>query len=239
MKISLIIPVYNEECLIENTVKKLKEFSDSDENLWEVIIVNDGSSDNTMNILNQKIPDSFKVISYHPNRGKGYAIKKGVEQAQGDYICFTDSDLAYSFDHLIKLAEKLKSHPVVIGSRDLSTKNDKKVTFLRRILGKGFNKCLVYILGYDIGDTQCGVKGFRVDVAKDLFSKQTLYGFSFDAEILFIANKRKHPIGKISATVSDHHKKKKTKINFLKDPIKMFLDLLKIRINDKRGIYEL
>ena len=238
MRISLIIPVYNEERVIKETIEKLREFIKSEKDNWEAIFINDGSKDNTLKILKNFSPHFFKIISYKKNRGKGFAIKKGVETATGDYICFMDSDLAYSFKNLKKLIVKLNDYDLVIGSRNLSTDNHENISLERRIMGNVFNKISNFILKYDLKDTQCGLKVFQGGVAKDLFSKQTVYDFSFDTEILYLAKKKKYKLGKEKAIVSKHHLVKDSKVNLLTDPLRMFFNLIKIRLNDFLRKYE-
>ncbi len=237
-KISLIIPVYNEENLIEKTVKELDLFIKKQKEPWEIIFVDDGSTDNSLAILKNFKPKFFKIISYSKNQGKGFALKKGVFHASGDYIGFTDSDLAYSFENLKKVIKPLIDFDISIGSRSLSSDNHEKINQLRRVLGKGFNILTRILLGFKFKDTQCGLKAFKSKVAKDLFSKQTIKGFSFDTEILYLAKKKKYTLKETEAIVLKSHLNKKSKVNLLLDPLKMFLDLLKIRINDLIGKYE-
>lgn len=262
------MPMYNEGKIIENTLNELKQFLDKDKDTWEVLMVNDGSTDNTMKILENFKDKFFKIISYNKNRGKGYAVKKGVEVATGDIICFTDADLAYTFENLKEFIEKLKDSKSfnfskkdfaqissennndakssinmvdrvdgVIGSRDLSTDNHENIGIIRRIMGRGFNALTKIILGYRAKDTQSGLKVFKKDVAKDIFGVQTIFGFSFDVEILYIAKKRNYKIIPGKAIVLQHHISKDSKINLLKDSLFMFGDLIKIRINDLKGNY--
>ncbi len=238
MQISLMIPAYNEGKKIIRTLEKLQSFVENEKDDWEVLIINDGSTDNTLKILKNYQPQFFKIVSYNQNKGKGFAIKKGVKQATGDHICFIDSDLAYSFDNLKNLLSYLKDFDVVIGSRNLETDNHENISTLRRIFGKGFNILSNIILGYRIKDTQCGLKVFKKEAAKSLFSKQTLNEWSFDTELLYLAKKKKYRIKEVKAVVLQEYGTKDSKINFLKDPIKMFLDLLKIRLNDICGKYE-
>jgi len=238
MQISLIIPAYNEEKNILRMLKKLRLLLKNEKDKWEILIINDGSTDNTLGILKNYKPKFFKIISYKKNKGKGFAVKKGVKEATGDYICFIDSDLAYSFDNLKNLLSYLENFEVVIGSRNLETDNHENISTLRRIFGKGFNILSNIILGYRIKDTQCGLKAFKKEAAERLFSKQTLNGWGFDTEILYLAKKKNYKIKEVRAVVLERYGAQDSKINFLKDPIKMFLDLLKIRLNDICGKYE-
>jgi glycosyltransferase involved in cell wall biosynthesis len=238
MKISLIIPVYNEEKIISKTLKKLKIFIESDDDDWEIILVNDGSSDKSLEILNSFKSDSIHILHYKKNKGKGFAIKKGVEKASGDYIGFIDSDLAYSFEDLRNLLSKLKFFEIVIGSRSIDTDNHENIKMSRRVLGRGFSILSNLILKYNIEDTQCGLKVFRKGAAKELFSKQKITGFSFDTEILYLANKKNYSLALEKVVVSKDHLTKNSKVNLLVDPLKMLRDLIKIKINDLFGKYE-
>ena len=238
MKISLIIPIYNEEDMIQKTINELKSFVKNEKDNWEILLINDGSTDKTLDILIKNKIKNFKIISYPLNKGKGFAIKKGVSEATGDYICFIDSDLAYSFDNLKNLLTKLNFFEIVIGSRDLEIDNHENISIFRRILGRGFGILSNFILGYHIKDTQCGLKVFRGEVAKKLFSKQTINGFSFDTEILYLACKKNYRLTSEKAIVSKKHLAKNSKVNLLLDPFKMFRDLIKIRLNDLFGKYE-
>ena len=201
MKISLIIPAYNEEKNILRMLKKLRLLLKNEKDKWEILIINDGSTDNTLGILKNYKPKFFKIISYKKNKGKGFAVKKGVKEATGDYICFIDSDLAYSFDNLKNLLSYLENFEVVIGSRNLETDNHENISTLRRIFGKGFNILSNIILGYRIKDTQCGLKAFKKEAAERLFSKQTLNGWGFDTEILYLAKKKNYKIKEVKAVV--------------------------------------
>ncbi|MBT4166279.1 glycosyltransferase [archaeon] len=237
-RISLVIPAYNEEKLIKKTLIKLHNFIKKDDLKWEILMVNDGSTDNLLKVLEEFKPRFFKIVSYKKNKGKGFAIKKAMNYASEDFIGFIDSDLAYSFENLKKALSKLETADICIGSRSLTKESNEQTSILRKFLGKGFNILSKIILGHHLGDTQCGLKVFKKDVAKDLFSNQTLQGFSFDTEILYIAKKRKYLIKTIDATVLKEHLDKKSKVNLFLDPIKMFLDLIKIKLNDIQGKYE-
>lgn len=236
-KITIILPVYNEENILKETLKELEKFIKNKKN-WEVIFVDDGSKDRSLEILENYKPKFFKIISYSKNKGKGYAIKQGILEAKGEYIGFTDSDLAYSFENLERALRHLDDFDIVIGSRKLVEGYLKNLSLQRKIFGKGFSIIANLLLGHEIPDSQSGLKAFRNNVAEDIFEKQTLNGFSFDAEILYIARKKKYSVKQIPAYVSPNHKQKKSKVNLLMDPAKMFLDLIKIRKNSRLGKYD-
>ncbi len=238
--VSVILPVYNESACIARTFAEVLAYAKTHPN-YEFIFVNDGSLDDTYSILSQKIaPDcsQFQLISYSPNQGKGYAVKQGFKHSVGQYICFIDSDLAYSLDHLDWLVEKLDYFEVVIGCRNLIPGQGDRIKLIRRIAGKIFNLISRKILLLNLSDMQAGVKGFRREVALELFHRQILSRFSFDAELIYLAHKKGFTIGEIPAIVCDSHLQKASKVNLCTDSIKMLFNLLQIRWADWTGLYE-
>ena len=239
--ISVILPVYNESKCISLTVDAVIEFS-KDNPIYHFIFVNDGSTDETKSIIENKILESKNshvyLLSYEENKGKGHAIKKGVEFSHGDYICFIDSDLAYSLTHLEFLVDKLELFDVVIGCRNLMPTNVKRVKFVRLVAGKVFNILSRGILSLNFSDMQAGIKGFKKEIAKDLFARQRIKRFCFDVELMYLAQKQGHSIGEIPVIVSMTHTEKASKVNLAVDSLRMLISLLKIRINDSLGRYE-
>ncbi|HEY9613958.1 glycosyltransferase [Allocoleopsis sp.] len=241
VKASIILPVYNESKYIGSTFESVLEYS-MNYPCYQFIFVNDGSTDGSQYILKKYIDDAesnqIELISYDQNKGKGYAIKKGVESSIGDYICFIDSDLAYSLTHLEFLVDKLEIFDVVIGCRNLIFDNFKRVSLIRLFAGKTFNFMTQSILSLHFSDMQAGLKGFKRDIAKNLFEKQTIQRFCFDVELIYLAQKRGYKIGEIPAIVSNTHLAKVSKVNLLIDSIRMLQSLLQIKINDSLGLYE-
>jgi len=241
MKIAVILPVYNEANCIEQTFDRILEFSQIN-HAYNFIIVNDGSTDDTLQIIENKLKTfpthHIKLISYSHRQGKGYAVKKGSEYVDADCICFMDGDLAYSLEHLELLVAKLEQFDVVIGCRNLDKYNFRNLTLLRKISGKIFNFLSRKILNLPYRDMQAGLKGFKKIPGKEIFKRQTITGFSFDAELLFLAQKKGYTIGEIPARVSEQHLYKVSQVNILKDSLQMFSCLLKIRSNDRAGNYD-
>ena len=241
MKVVVVLPVYNEAKCIESTLESVLEFSNF-RPWYHFIFVNDGSTDRTKEILDTKLAvtsnSKVKVISYQNNQGKGYAVKRAVENACEDYICFIDSDLAYSLEHLELIVDQLEAFDVVIGCRNLIPESIKQVSLIRKIAGKIFNTISRKLLNLPFYDMQAGIKGFKKDVAKELFQKQGMTGFSFDVELLYLAKKKGYSIGQIPARVSVKHLNKASKVNLVVDSAQMLIDLFKIRYNDIIGKYE-
>jgi dolichyl-phosphate beta-glucosyltransferase len=236
---TVILPVYNEEKILNGILNKINLFSKQNPD-YEFLIVNDGSTDNTGKIIKDNLSKKMKNIlflSYSPNQGKGHAVKKGVEIANGEYISFLDGDLAYSLNNLKTMRKELLNYDLVIGCRDLIRENDENIDLKRKITGKTFNSLSRKIMGIPFKDTQAGIKGFKNKVAKELFRKQLIKGFAFDVEILYRAVKKNYRIHQIPVRVSQEHKKKGTKVKILKDSIRMFYSLLKIKSADLSGKY--
>ncbi len=241
IKIAVILPVYNEANCLEKTFDRILEFSQKN-HAYNFIFVNDGSTDDTLEIIENKLKTfpthHIQLISYSDRQGKGYAVKKGSECTDADCICFMDGDLAYSLEHLEPLVEKLEKFDVVIGCRNLDRENFRNLTLIRKISGKIFNFISRKILNLPYRDMQAGIKGFNKEAAQEIFKQQTITGFSFDAELLFLAQKKGYTIGEIPARVSEQHLYKISKVNIVKDSLKMFSCLLKIRYNNRAGNYE-
>ncbi|MEP6518964.1 glycosyltransferase [Microcoleus vaginatus] len=241
MKIAVILPVYNEAKCIEQTFDRILEFSQKNP-AYNFIIVNDGSTDNTLQILENQLKNfpthHIKLISYSNRQGKGYAVKKGSEYVDADCICFMDGDLAYSLEHLELLVKKLKEFDVVIGCRNLVQENFRNLSLLRKLSGKIFNLLTGKILSLPYRDMQAGLKGFNKIPAKEIFKSQTITGFSFDAELLFLAKKKGYTIGEIPAKVCQPHLYKHSQVNIFTDSLKMLMCLFQIRANDRAGYYE-
>lgn len=239
--VTVILPIYNESACIEQVFYTLLEFSQKDSS-FNFILINDGSTDQTEQILENLLTFSksprIQLVSYPQRQGKGQAIKKGIEFAQTNYICFIDGDLAYSLDHLYPLVNSLEKFDIVIGCRNLELENFKRVNLTRKIAGLTFNWMTRKLLNLPFKDMQAGLKGFKRDVAKTLFTRQQLTGFAFDCELLYIAKKYNYTIGEIPAIVSPHHKTKQSKVNLIQDSVKMLINLFTIRINDILGYYE-
>jgi glycosyltransferase involved in cell wall biosynthesis len=238
---SIILPVYNEQACINQTFDAVLAYARC-HSTYRFIFVNDGSSDRTQQILEHRIAGAktrqIEVITCHDRGGKGRAVQRGIEVADGDYVCFLDGDLAYSLDHLDQLFASLEFHDVVIGSRGLAAGNNRGLRLTRRVAGKVFNSLSRFILNLNYPDMQAGLKGFKYPVARTLFARQKLRGFSFDVELIYLARKLGYSIAEIPARVSASHLQKTSKVNLVLDSLRMLGDLFWIRLNDLMGQYE-
>ena len=192
-ELSVIIPCYNENDRFDEGFSHYSLYLSKQNYDWELIFVNDGSKDETYKLIKKVQEKSPQVtsISYKVNKGKGFAIKAGVEKAKGKYILFTDIDHSVSIDTIEEFMNYLKKGaPVVIGSRRVKgAKFLKRQSPLREFLGKGFSFFVRLSISWEILDTTCGFKAFENKIAKKLFGKITIYDWAFDAEVLFLCKK--------------------------------------------------
>lgn len=234
--ISIIIPVYNEENRISTTLETLPRFCEPRFHRYEIIVVDDGSTDQTWEILKGFSGPEFKKLRVERNRGKGYAVREGMLRAGGRYRFFTDADLPYELGCLLTAAEVFRDSGchLVIGARDLPQSKDRSGMGLsRRMAGKAFSFLVNAMVGIDVKDSQCGFKGFTGEAAERLFSRAHLDGYAFDVEILHLARRWDLHIRKIPVVqVERHH----SKIHLVRDACRMSLDVIKLGLRRKRDL---
>ncbi|TES96048.1 glycosyltransferase family 2 protein [Patescibacteria group bacterium] len=237
--LSVIIPAYNEEAVINDTLVDIHQFLLRQSCTSEIIVVNDGSTDKTAEIIKGKmqVMDNLRLVENDPNRGKGYTVVHGAKEAQGKFVLFTDADNATKIDEVNKFFPYFdQGYHIVIGSRAIEGSNIKvKQPLLRRILGRGGNLLIQLIILPGLKDTQCGFKCFTNEAAKAIFPKQVLSGWVFDMETLTIGKQLGFKIKEVGITWTDVSK---TKMSFLKVYLKSIFDLLKVKWNLIRGKYK-
>lgn len=190
--LSIVIPAYNEEGKIISCLEKVTAYCQDALANWkvEVIVINDGSTDRTGKLVRDyaKKKDNLKIVTYEKNRGKGYAVNRGVQEAEGEYILFMDVDLATPIEEFDKFLPKLKtSCDVIIGTRRVKASElEVRQPFYREFMGKVFYYLSLIILHLSVSDVTCGFKLFSQEAAQKIFPKQKLWDWSFDAEILFL-----------------------------------------------------
>ncbi len=227
MKISVVIPAYNEEELIEKTLSTYLDFLDENFKSYEFIVVNDGSTDSTVDIVKR-----FKeviLISYSQNRGKGYAVKRGILRATGDYIFFTDADLSFSPLNILSAMNifKVSNTCGVIGVR--KNKNHD-YPFFRRVASDVFSHIVQFLLKTKVCDTQCGFKAFDKKTAKLLFSMSHLTNWGFDFEIIYLSEQLGKTIKELPLSFV-HHKKEKS--NVLLNSFSMLKDVISLKFRNE------
>ena len=238
--LSVVVPAYNEEDRLAPTLERLHEYYSGQDYSWEVTVVSDGSKDRTGAIVTEfaKTHPQFSLLEYHPNRGKGYAVRLGLLRAKGDISLFCDADLATPQEETEKLLEHMRAGAdVAIGSRPLKESNlEIRQPLYREMLGRMFNK-LVQVIGISgIDDTQCGFKMFRRDVAQDIFKRCDIDRFGFDFEALMIARDLGYRIDEIP--IRWRHQEG-SKVSIMRDGPKMISDLVKLRMKGKKRRLEL
>ncbi len=235
--LSIVIPAYNEESRLPATLERIAAYLKNRGREAEVLVVDDGSKDRTATVAESfrgKIP-TLRVVSNGVNRGKGYSVRHGVQEAHGRIVLFTDADLSAPIEEADKLIEALEKYDLAIGSRavDRSLITVRESRF-REFAGIIFNKLVRIILWLPFVDTQCGFKAFRRDPCAVAFEQQTIERFGFDPELLYLA--RHHGLRAVEIPVRWGHSPA-TKVSMLRDSLQMFLDVFKIRWNALRGRY--
>ncbi len=236
--LSVIVPCYNEELRFKRGFKHYFSYLKKQKYSWELLFVNDGSYDKTEELLKNsvKINKNVKMISYSKNKGKGYAIVKGVEKALGRYILFSDIDHSVPISTIESFFNSFeRGYDVVIGSRRvIGAKFLKRQPFLREFLGRGFSALVRLLIDFKITDTTCGFKAFKNEFAKKIFQKITVYGWVFDAEIIFLCKKYGLKVSQVPVVWEDV---RGSKVSVGRDIVGSLFGLLKVRINDIQNKY--
>lgn len=238
--LSVVIPCYNEAGRIRSTLERIGAYLA--ERAWdaEILVCDDGSTDDTQAVVTEcakRLRVPVRLLGHTPNRGKGYTVREGVLASEGDFVLFSDADLSTPIEELDVFMPLLTSghYDVVIGSRGLpESRLQLRQPRYRELMGRTFN-LLVQAIGLrGFKDTQCGFKLFRREVARRLFSMQTVPGFAFDVEIVLLAvlcgyRVKEQPVTWINSPVS--------RVSPLWDSFRMLWELTRIRINWLRGKY--
>jgi glycosyltransferase involved in cell wall biosynthesis len=238
-RLSIVIPAYNECARIEATLARVLDCVESRHWDAEILLVDDGSSDTTVAIVQQWMSryPRLHLIKNAGNRGKGYSVRNGLLQAAGDIVMFTDADLSAPMEEAELLFAALDNGAdVAIGSRWLDKqKQTIHQPIYRRFFGRCFNWVTRRVIGLPFKDTQCGFKAFKREAAQVIFRLQTIERWGFDPEILFIARKLKYSIVEVPVTWGHDER---SRISYLKDGIKMLEEMAEIRTNSLRGRYD-
>jgi dolichyl-phosphate beta-glucosyltransferase len=235
--LSIIIPAYNEESRLPATLERIAAYLQDSGREAEVLVVDDGSKDGTAAVAEYfqiKIP-LLRVVSNGVNRGKGFSVRHGMQEARGRFALFTDADLSAPIEEAGKLIDALEKFDVAIGSRamDRGLISVHESPF-REFAGIIFNKIVRIILWLPFVDTQCGFKAFRHEPCRIIFEQQRIERFGFDPELLYLA--RHHGLRAVEIPVRWGHSPA-TKVSMLRDSIQMFIDVFTIRWNALMGRY--
>jgi glycosyltransferase involved in cell wall biosynthesis len=242
--LSIVIPTWNGGDQLRATLDHLREFREGVEFPSEIVIVDDCSDRSTAGVVERFADNNASTVVFRNerNRGKGYAVARGMLNATGAFRIFVDSDLAYPSCQITKLLRGLeRGSDVVIACRVLpESRYVMSPTFIhylytRHLMSRMFNRLAQLVLLPGILDTQAGLKGFTAEAAQTIFSRQTLSGFGFDLECLFIA--RSHQLKIEQIPVDFYYNDEPSTISFAKHGAEMLMDLIRVRRNGARGIY--
>lgn len=238
MKLSVIIPMYNEKTVVEACAKGLTEVLEAYAAVhsvtYEVIFSDDGSTDGCGALAEKYAAEhpltygEIRVVTAAKNGGKGSAVRLGMLASTGDYVCFTDSDLAYGAkiigDMFTDICEK--GGDLLIGSRAIHPEGYAGYTFMRKLASKVFIKVISLTAGFKHSDSQSGMKMFHGDTARKIFSYATVNGWAFDFEVLMIAQKMGKTVREYPVKIINH---RESKVRLFSDSLKMMKDILRIK----------
>jgi glycosyltransferase involved in cell wall biosynthesis len=235
-KLSIIIPAYNEEKRIGLSLDKVVTFVSTQAYPIEVLVVNNNSRDRTAEIIDSFVEEfPFMRRVDQPIQGKGAALRKGIMEGRGDILFIADADFSMPVEEIAKFMPAMhEGYDIAIGSRELPESNRVGEPEYRHIMGRVYNFVVRLFAIPKIHDTQCGFKAFKRDVAREIFPMQTIDGWGFDVEILYIALQRGYTLYEVPIT---WHYMPESRVNPLRDSIDMFLDVFRVRWNGLRGRY--
>lgn len=233
--ISIVVPAYNEQRRLPESVRKILGWMRAEPAVKELVLVDDGSADETSGIVRRLAADDPRVraVSYWPNGGKGYAIRRGVlEASPGHAVLITDADLSTPIEELPRLAALLGAYDVVIGSRALElSRIGEQQALHRRMMGKTFNRIMRALTGIPFPDTQCGFKLFSAEAAKRVFAEATIDRFAYDVEALLITDRLGYSVGEVAVRWDNSPD---SRVRIVRDSLRMLVDVLRARIRHGR-----
>ena len=236
--ITLIIPMYNESSIIADTAKTVSEYMQNNFDSYEILFSDDGSKDNSAQIVKDLQLPCVRVVGYEKNRGKGCAIRTGMLEAKGEIVMFTDADLAYGTDVIRRVYDTLNDADanMLIGSRNLSKDGYEGYTAMRKLMSKIYIKVLCIAGGFKLSDSQCGCKAYKGEAVKKIFERCKVDGFAFDFESILWAQKFGYKIVEMPVKIVNH---RESKVNAIRDTFKMLGDLRKMKKRIKKESKEL
>lgn len=236
---SIVVPAYNEAERLTSSLQRILTYIEESKWSAEIIIVNDGSRDETAAMVKEFAERSpiVRLIENPGNRGKGYSVRNGMLSASGQFLLFTDADLSSPIEEAPKLLAAIENGQadVAIGSRYLQSElQTRKQPIHRRMLGRAFNLALRAILGLSYVDTQCGFKAFSRNAVNTIFPNMKIERWGFDPEILFLAKRYGLRVVEVPVSWAHDHR---SKINPIRDGTRMFGELMRVRMNSLGGKY--
>lgn len=235
--LSLIIPAYNEEKRLPACIEKLQSFINTRKESIEVLLVENGSTDSTYQMASEYQKQfSWLTVLHEDKAGKGNAIRRGMLEAHGEYRMFADIDFAMPIEEVSKfIPPQLEEFDVAIASRTAKGSIQQNKAAIRSLSSKVFNLFVQLLAVKGIQDTQCGFKCFTAAAAEKIFSVQTIDGWAFDVEVLYIAKRFHMKIVEVPVTIFYDEN---SKVKLWSAVPKMMLDILKIRKNGRNGLYD-
>jgi dolichyl-phosphate beta-glucosyltransferase len=234
---SVIVPAWNEERRMPSSLERVATFVQDQTQPIEVIVVDDGSDDATPDIV-EGFAQQYQFIRLirNPHGGKGAAVKTGVAQARGKYLIISDTDLSVPIEEVLKFVPPaLDGYDLAIASREVSGAQRIGEPYYRHLMGRVYNLLVRLVAVPGIQDTQCGFKAFRREVAREVFPYQTIEGWGFDVEILFIARRLGYRIVEVPVV---WYYGSESKVRPFKDTLGMIRDLWRVRRNAEQGLYD-
>ncbi len=246
--LSVVIPAYNESSRLPATLTKVMQYLEGCDYAYEVLVVDDGSNDDTADVVDKLATEHAHLQAIrNPHRGKGYAVRTGVLRATGRFILYSDADFSAPIEEIEKLLPHLEGkYDIAMGSREGIGAARYDEPSYRHFMGRVFNTFVRVVALPQFNDTQCGFKAFRKEAAHTLFNELHLYGENaadikgamvtgFDVEVLYLGLKWGYDIKEVPVM---WYYSPGTKVNPLKDSYRMFKDIVKVRMNDMRGLYK-
>lgn len=242
LQLSIIIPAFEEQERLGGSIRKILSFIEAERLSAELIVVDDGSTDQTARVANEAFEHSgaapTRLIRYEPNRGKGYAVKRGLQAANSNISLFSDADLSTPIEELPKLIQPIidGDFDVTFGSRAL----DRSLIgthqpWRREQGGKVFNLIVRAATGLPFWDTQCGFKAFNMKTFRPLLPLMKIDRFGFDVEFLYVAMRHGLRLQEIPVRWNNDER---TTVTFLRDSVRMFREVIQIRKYAKSGVYD-
>ena len=227
--------MYNESSIIKETATTLHEYMSANFEDYEIIFSDDGSKDGCGDMVREMGLPCVRVVGYEQNMGKGYAVRTAMLAAEGDYVMFTDADLAYGTDVIKQVYETFLANPeasMVIGSRTLHKEGYEGYTAIRKLVSKTYIKVLCIFGGFKLSDSQCGCKAFTGEAVKKIFPRCEINRFAFDFECILWAVKYGMKIAEMPVKIINH---RESTVNVMRDAPKMVRDIVKMKNRIKKA----
>jgi dolichyl-phosphate beta-glucosyltransferase len=234
--LSVIIPAHNEESRLPDTLEQVFRFLGRQSFESEVLVVENGSTDRTFEVAQQFAGKHANCRVMQSEKGKGAAVRRGMIEARGEYRFMCDADLSMPVEEIEKfIPPKLEAFDVAMASREAMGAVRYNEPSYRHIGGRGINYIIQLLILPGLNDTQCGFKCLRAGIAQEIFKRQTLNGWSFDIEMLYLARRRRYRVREIPIHWYYHPE---TKVSAVRDALRMIVDIFRIHANALRGLYD-